>query len=112
MLDIIEKIVSIGCSILSLIIAFIALFKSNEAIRIATEKENKKISKILEKLSNSEYALINKKENSTSKFVYRRSFVEVVKCGSLEECENELNELNFKAPWGKYAIINVKKLKY
>ena len=86
--------------------------ETNEAIRIATEKENKKISKILEKLSNSEYAIINKKENSTSKFVYRRSFVEVVKCGTLEECENELNELNFKAPWGKYAIVNVKKLKF
>ena len=86
--------------------------ETNEAIRIANEKENKKISKILEKLSNSEYVLINKKENSTSKFVYRRSFVEVVKCGTLEECENELNELNFKAPWGKYIIVNVKKLKY
>ena len=86
--------------------------ETNEAIRIATEKENKKISKILEKLSNSEYAIINKKENSTSKFIYRRSFVEVVKCGTLEECENELNELNFKAPWGKYTIVNTKKLKF
>lgn len=41
MLDIIEKIVSIGCSILSLIIAFIALFKSNEAIRIANKIDKK-----------------------------------------------------------------------
>lgn len=48
MLDIIEKIVSIGCSILSLIIAAIALFKSNEAIRIANKiykkQENNNIS--------------------------------------------------------------------
>ena len=41
MLDVIEKIVSIGCSILSLVIAFIALFKSNEAIRIANKIDKK-----------------------------------------------------------------------
>ena len=86
--------------------------ETNEAIRIATEKENKKINKIIKSLENSEYALINKKENSANKFVYRRSFVEVVKCGTLEECENELYDLNLKAPYGRYAIVNVKKLKY
>ena len=45
MLDIIEKIVSIGCSILSLIIAVIALFKSNEAIRIANKIDKKQENK-------------------------------------------------------------------
>lgn len=40
-LNIIEKIISIVCPIISLIVAIIALFRSNEAIRIVNKLDKK-----------------------------------------------------------------------
>ena len=84
--------------------------KRKEELRIAEEKETKKINEIKEKLPNSEYALINKKENNSKNFIYRNAYVQVVKCGTFEECENELQELNKKN--NKYSIVSARKIKY
>ena len=84
--------------------------KRKEELRIAEEKEIKKINEIKEKLPNSEYALINKKESNSNNFIYRNAYVQVVKCGTFEECENELQELNKKN--NKYSIVSATKIKY
>lgn len=84
--------------------------KIKEELRIAEEKETKKINEIKEKLPNSEYALINKKESNSKNFIYRNAYVQVVKCGTFEECENELQELNKKN--NKYSIVSASKIKY
>ena len=84
--------------------------KRKEELRIAEEKETKKINEIKEKLPNSEYALINKKESSFKNFIYRNAYVQVVKCGTFEECENELKTLNKKN--NKYSIVSASKIKY
>ena len=84
--------------------------KRKEELRIAEEKETKKINEIKEKLPNSEYALINKKESSFKNFVYRNAYVQVVKCCTFEECENELKTLNKKN--NKYSIVSASKIKY
>ncbi len=84
--------------------------KRKEELRIAEEKETKKINEIKEKLPNSEYALINKKESNSNNFIYRNAYVQVVKCGTFEECENELQELNKKN--NKYSIVSASKIKY
>lgn len=84
--------------------------KRKEELRIAEEKETKKINEIKEKLPNSEYALINKKESNSKNFIYRNAYVQVVKCGTFEECENELQELNKKN--NKYSIVSASKIKY
>lgn len=47
--------------------------KRKEELRIAEEKETKKINEIKEKLPNSEYALINKKESNSKNFIYRNA---------------------------------------
>ena len=84
--------------------------KRKEELRIAEEKETKKINEIKEKLPNSEYALINKKESNSNNFIYRNAYVQVVKCGTFEECENELQTLNKKN--NKYSIVSARKIKY
>ena len=84
--------------------------KRKEELRIAEEKETKKINEIKEKLPNSEYALINKKESKSKNFIYRNAYIQVVKCGTFEECENELQTLNKKN--NKYSIISASKIKY
>ena len=84
--------------------------KRKEELRIAEEKETKKINEIKEKLPNSEYALINKKESNSKNFIYRNAYVQVVKCGTFEECENELQTLNKKS--NKYSIVSASKIKY
>lgn len=84
--------------------------KRKEELRIAEEKETKKINEIKEKLPNYEYALINKKESSFKNFIYRNAYVQVVKCGTFEECENELKTLNKKN--NKYSIVSASKIKY
>ena len=84
--------------------------KRKEELRIAEEKETKKINEIKEKLPNSEYALINKKESNSKNFIYRNSYIQVVKCGTFEECENELQTLNKKN--NKYSIVSASKIKY
>ena len=84
--------------------------KIKEELRIAEEKETKKINETKEKLPNSEYALINKKESNSKNFIYRNAYVQVVKCGTFEECENELQTLNKKN--NKYSIISASKIKY
>ena len=84
--------------------------KRKEELRIAEEKETKKINEIKEKLPNSEYALINKKESNSKNFIYRNAYVKVVKCGTFEECENELQALNKKN--NKYSIVSASKIKY
>ena len=84
--------------------------KRKEELRIAEEKETKKINEIKEKLPNSEYALINKKESNSKNFIYRNAYVQVVKCGTFEECENELQALNKKN--NKYSIVSASKIKY
>lgn len=84
--------------------------KRKEELRIAEEKETKKINEIKEKLPNSEYALINKKESNSKNFIYRNAYVKVVKCGTFEECENELQTLNKKN--NKYSIVSASKIKY
>ena len=84
--------------------------KRKEELRIAEEKETKKINEIKEKLPNSEYALINKKESNSKNFIYRNAYVQVVKCGTFEECENELQTLNKKN--NKYSIVSASKIKY
>ena len=84
--------------------------KRKEELRIAEEKETKKINEIKEKLPNSEYALINKKESNSKNFIYRNAYIQVVKCGTFEECENELQTLNKKN--NKYSIVSASKIKY
>ena len=84
--------------------------KRKEELRIAEERETKKINEIKEKLPNSEYALINKKESNSKNFIYRNAYVQVVKCGTFEECENELQTLNKKN--NKYSIVSASKIKY
>lgn len=84
--------------------------KRKEEFRIAEEKETKKINEIKEKLPNSEYALINKKESNLKNFIYRNAYIQVVKCGTFEECENELQTLNNKN--NKYSIVSASKIKY
>ena len=84
--------------------------KRKEELRIAEEKETKKINETKEKLPNSEYALINKKESNSKNFIYRNAYVQVVKCGTFEECENELQTLNKKN--NKYSIVSASKIKY
>ena len=84
--------------------------KRKEELRIAEEKETKKINEIKEKLPNSEYALINKKESNSKNFIYRNAYVQVVKCGTFEECENELQTLNKKN--NKYSIVSASKIKF
>lgn len=84
--------------------------KRKEELRIAEEKETKKINEIKEKLPNSKYALINKKESNSKNFIYRNAYVQVVKCGTFEECENELQTLNKKN--NKYSIVSASKIKY
>ena len=84
--------------------------KRKEELRIAEEKEIKKINEIKEKLPNSEYALINKKESNSKNFIYRNAYIQVVKCGTFEECENELQTLNKKN--NKYSIVSASKIKY
>ena len=84
--------------------------KRKEELRIAEEKETKKINETKEKLPNSEYALINKKESNSKNFIYRNAYVQVVKCGTFEECENELQILNKKN--NKYSIVSASKIKY
>lgn len=84
--------------------------KIKEELRIAEEKETKKINETKEKLPNSEYALINKKESNSKNFIYRNAYVQVVKCGTFEECENELQTLNKKN--NKYSIVSARKIKY
>lgn len=84
--------------------------KIKEELRIAEEKETKKINEIKEKLPNSEYALINKKESNPKNFIYRNAYVQVVKCGAFEECENELKTLKKKN--NKYSIVSASKIKH
>ena len=84
--------------------------KRKEELRIAEEKETKKINEIKEKLPNSEYALINKKESNSKNFIYRNAYIQVVKYGTFEECENELQTLNKKN--NKYSIVSASKIKY
>ena len=84
--------------------------KRKEELRIAEEKETKKINEIKENLPNSEYALINKKESNSKNFIYRNAYVQIVKCGTFEECENELQALNKKN--NKYSIVSASKIKY
>ena len=84
--------------------------KRKEELRIAEEKETKKINETKEKLPNSEYALINKKESNSKNFIYRNAYIQVVKCGTFEECENELQTLNKKN--NKYSIVSASKIKY
>ena len=84
--------------------------KRKEELRIAEEKETKKINEIKEKLPNSEYALINKKESNSKNFIYRNAYVQVVKCGTFEECENELQTLKKKN--NKYSIVSASKIKF
>lgn len=84
--------------------------KRKEELRIAEEKETKKINEIKEKLPNSEYALINKKESNSKNFIYRNAYVQVVKCGTFEECENGLQTLSKKN--NKYSIVSASKIKY
>ena len=84
--------------------------KRKEELRIAEEKETKKINEIKEKIPNYEYALINKKESNSKNFIYRNAYIQVVKCGTFEECENELQTLNKKN--NKYSIVSATKIKY